>query len=87
MILLHRGTECLCKYLRCTMGCWGIIYWCPQPLRHLPVGDLTPISVDANLTLFPVVVTGPLELVGYVVTGPLELVGYVDAAHATDLKT
>ena len=62
------------KYLRITAD-WGIIYWRPRPVEHLPVGDVTPISADPALPSFPT----PVD--------PLRLVGYVDAAYGTDSTT
>lgn len=70
----YAALKSVVKYLRRTKS-WGLIYWRPAPLEHLPhvPFDLAE-ALDDTLPPFP---RHPLS----------ELVGYVDAAHATDLVT
>ena len=74
----YESLKRVCKYLRKTAD-WGIIYWRPKPLMHLPVGKVEPISIpeatDQPLPVFPKS------------EDPTTLVGYVDAAYGTDSKT
>ena len=60
-------------YLRSTKD-WGIIYWRPQLLAPLPIGDILalPVPDDPNLPPFPIH------------HSPSQLVAFVDASHATD---
>jgi hypothetical protein len=61
------------------MADWGLAYWCPKSLLHLPLGKFKPISVTPSgatpLPDFPL----PSDL--------LTLVGYDNAAYGTDSKT
>jgi hypothetical protein len=66
----------LSKYLRMTAD-WGLIYWRPRPLSHLPPGPFQPVTnlYPDELPTFPMA------------HDPLVLTGYFDAAHATDRST
>jgi hypothetical protein len=69
----YTALKSVVKYLRRTKS-WGLLYWRPAPLAHLPRVPTEQPSLDSHLPPFP---DHPLS----------ELVGYVDAAHATDLVT
>jgi hypothetical protein len=69
----YSALKSVVKYLRRTKS-WGLIYWRPAPLQHLPHVPFEQQELDESLPSFP---CHPLS----------ELVGYVDAAHATDLAT
>jgi hypothetical protein len=69
----YSALKSVVKYLRRTKS-WGLIYWRPSPLLHLPKVPIDQPPFDSSLPPFP---SHPLS----------ELVGYVDAAHATDLVT
>jgi hypothetical protein len=69
----YSALKSVVKYLRRTKS-WGLLYWRPAPLAHLPHVPYEQQELDTTLPPFP---RHPLE----------ELVGYVDAAHATDLVT
>jgi hypothetical protein len=40
----YEALKRVCKYLRKTAD-WGIIYWRPKPLMHLPVGKVEPFPI------------------------------------------
>jgi hypothetical protein len=61
------------RYLRRTIE-WGLIYWRPSPLMHLPTIAFDQPSLDPSLPAFPVC---PLK----------QLTGFVDASYAADPKT
>jgi hypothetical protein len=69
----YAALKSVVKYLRRTKS-WGLMYWQPTPLSHLPNVPYDSQVLDESLPTFP---QHPLN----------ELVGYVDAAHATDLVT
>lgn len=69
----YAALKSVVKYLRRTKT-WGLIYWRPSPLDHLPHVPIDQLPLDPSIPSFP---CHPLS----------ELVGYVDAAHATDLAT
>ena len=70
----YEALKRVCKYLRKTAE-WGIIYWRPKPLPHLPVGKVEPMSIPETVGTLP-----PFPMP----EDPLTLVGYVDAAYGTD---
>jgi hypothetical protein len=64
----------LARYLRMTKS-WGLIYWRPEPIDILPIGDFIVLLPDPALPDFP----QPQS--------PTSHAGNVDAEHATDLST
>jgi Reverse transcriptase (RNA-dependent DNA polymerase) len=71
----YRACTRIMTYLRMTKD-WGLVYWRPTPLEHLPPGTLK-LYVDPqprDLSRFPAY------------SDPTALVAFADAAHATDLK-
>ena len=60
-------------YLRQTKS-WGIMYWRPHPLHHLPFIEHNIPPKDLSLPKVPST------------TNPFQLCGFVDAAYANDLR-